>query len=77
MEKIVEFFKALGSSMSVLFQEPPKSDLDAFIKFKNPQSKEELDLVMGQYDEMRRIESRLISRGEYSAAAMIKNLYWN
>ena len=77
MEKIVEFFKALGTSMSILFQEPPKSDLDAFIKFKNPQSKEELDIVMEQYDEMRRIESRLISRGEYAAAVMIKKIYWN
>ena len=26
--------------------------------------------------EMRRIESRLISRGEYTAASMIKNIYW-
>lgn len=77
MEKIVEFFKALGTTISLLFEEPPKSDLDAFIKFKNPQSKEELDLVMGQYDEMRRIESRLISRGEYAAATMIKKIYWN
>ncbi len=73
---MLNFLKSVFQFIVSLFDEPPKNDLEGFIKFKNPQSKEDLDLAISQYEEMRRIENRLLSRGEYQAAAMIRRSYY-
>ena len=80
MNKFIEFIEFIKNSIQAVYQffdTAPSNDLDSFIKFKNPQSKEELDLAMQQYDEMRRMESRLISRGQYGAALSVRKMYWN
>jgi len=76
MNGIINFLSAIKSALMAAYNPIPKSDLDKFIKFHNPQTQEQLDHVLVQYDEMRRIESRLISRGDYHAAQMIVRTYY-
>jgi hypothetical protein len=76
MSGIINFLSAVKSALRAAYAPIPKSGLDNFIKFHNPQSQEQLDHVLVQYDEMRRLESRLIARGDYHAAQMIVRTYY-
>lgn len=76
MSGIINFLSAIGSALSSAFGPMPKSGLEEFIKFHKPETQEQLDHLMVQYDEMRRLESRLIARGEYHAAQMIVRTYF-
>lgn len=77
MNKVTEFIKNAFSVFVGFLQSRPQNDLEDFINFKKPKTKEELDIVIGQYEEMRRMESKLISRGQYGAAQHLKRMYWN
>lgn len=77
MQSIISFFKAFIEVLKDQLREIPSNDLESFIKFKNPQTQEELEFVMAQFEEMRRMEAKLVSRGEYGAAMQIRRTYWS
>lgn len=72
-----DLFKKIKAAFEWLFIDPSDAtnSLEKFIEYHKPSSPEEVEHYIRQYDEMRRETSWLVSRGEYAAARMTKQLY--
>lgn len=75
ISSISQFAINAFSAIKKLLEYSPQGTFEEFIKSRNPQTAEELEFATQQFNERRRLEVRLIQRGEYAAAHWLRKTY--